>query len=82
MKPPKKPAKKRTAKQRLADSLRKEGRGMQYRPADEGPYDRVIGKDMRPDTINEPTNWYNPPHREMKMAKGGAVPGKTKRKCK
>jgi hypothetical protein len=77
MKPPKKFAKQRTAKQRLADSLRKEGRGMQYRPADEGPNDRIMGKDMLP----EETAVSRGP-KAMKMAKGGMVPGKPKRKCK
>lgn len=65
--------KQRTAKQRIQDSVRREGRGMQYRPADEGPYDRIMGKDMMPEE-----DMLMKGKKPVQMAKGGTVKGKQK----
>lgn len=81
MKTPKqKTPKKDPPKKRIYDSLRKEGRGMQYRPADEGPNDRITGKDMRPEVSATP-DWRKFPekYQQEELAKGGLVGGRKRK---
>lgn len=62
-----------TLKKLSDDMYRYAGKSMNWKPADEGPYDRVMGKDM---TVNKED--VLPKRKVQKVAKTGTVKGRTK----
>lgn len=74
MKPPKrKPYIPPSYEDQLKDLHRYSGKSMNWNPADEGPYDRVEGKDMLVDKKDAP-----PKRKAQKLAKGGVVKRRSK----